>query len=220
MSRSCNKLLGICVAYQSGLALHERRSVARDSARRDCVAREDGQAERPSALARHFPRESVRLYKYEANAKAVAQTDKGALISSAISAVLTETSLAAASVLLSDDPTRQPSIHMVQPGSGGEAKLDDAIAELPQTSSMVNALLKAVSPAQARVLGLLTHIDVPDLVPTPAASPAPAPAPAPVPNGPPKPPAPAPVLAPAPAPAPTPTPTPAPKEREAPKVGA
>ena len=103
-----------------------------------------------------------KVYRYESSAKAVAQTDKGDTISSCIKAVLAEASVAGAAVLLSDDPTRVPSVHFVQPGSGGEAKLDEAIAELPETSSIVSALLKAVSPAQAAQLGLSTQIDVPD----------------------------------------------------------
>ena len=103
-----------------------------------------------------------KVYQYESSAKAVAQTDKGDTISSCIKAVLAEASVAGAAVLLSDDPTRVPSVHFVQPGSGGEAKLDEAIAELPETSSIVSALLKAVSPAQAAQLGLSTQIDVPD----------------------------------------------------------
>ena len=99
----------------------------------------------------------AKIYKYESNAKAVAQTDKGAVISSALSAVLEETSTAGATLMLSDDPTREPTVHMVQPGSGGEAALNEAIKELPQTSSMVTALLNAISPAQAGQLGLATH---------------------------------------------------------------
>ena len=99
-----------------------------------------------------------KVYKYEAKAKAVSQTDKGATIAEAIQAVLSEAAAAGAATWLSDDPTHEPTLHMVQPGSGGEAKLDEAIAELPQTSSVVAALLKAVSPAQAASLGLSTQI--------------------------------------------------------------
>ena len=104
-----------------------------------------------------------KVYKYESNAKSVAQTNKGTVISTAISAVLLEASTASAAVMFSPDPTRMLLVPLVQPGSGGEMGLNDAIAELPQNSSVVNALLKAVCPAQARLLGLTTATDVPGL---------------------------------------------------------
>ena len=74
----------------------------------------------------------------------MAQTDRSAIISQAITGVLQEAAVAEATWLTSSDPTSKPALEIVQPGSGGEAILASATEELPQNAAMVSALLKAV----------------------------------------------------------------------------
>ena len=130
----------------------------------------------------------AKIYNYCDNAKAVAQAKKSATMRAAIKDALEETAAASASVLGSADPTRRPHVHTIQPGSGAEAALDDAIAQLPQTASVVNSLIEA-APNQARLLGLDSELHIPDLDappaqprPPPALAPGPSPTPAPEPE--------------------------------------
>ena len=62
---------------------------------------------KPRGLPRSLDTYLAKVYKYETLAKSVAQTDKGATIRKSTMAVLEEVSTAGATVMLSDDPTRE-----------------------------------------------------------------------------------------------------------------
>ena len=104
-----------------------------------------------------------KVYRFDASAQAVAQTDRSAIISQSITGVLQEAAVAEATWLSSSDPTSRPALEIVQPGSGGEAILTSAMEELPQNAAMVSALLKAVSPHAAKFMGLNAPIQVPGI---------------------------------------------------------
>ena len=86
----------------------------------------------------------ARIYHYDACAVAVAQAARGQVMRKTMTSVLREKSAATALILGGGDPTRQPSTDFVQPGSGGKAHLEAAIAKLPRTAQTINALIQLV----------------------------------------------------------------------------